>query len=102
METLRLLFMTWRPLTCRDVVPLPHALRLHAGFQLDLEAAGEALFRLPEGLQHQGPLVVAHQPETLPPPGAVGGRLANGVAQHVVGGVFFLQAVPEVATGGRV
>lgn len=44
--------------------------------------------------------MVAHHPETLPPPWTVGGWLSDCIAQHVVSGVFFLQAVPEVATGG--
>lgn len=83
--------------TCRDRVPVLQALRLHAHSQLDFETPGEALFRLPEGLQHEGLLVVSHHPETLSLPLVVGTRLANHVAEHVVAGVFFLQAVPETA-----
>lgn len=39
--------------------------------------------------------MVAHHPETFPPPLVIGARLADHVAEHVVVGVFFLQAVPE-------
>lgn len=42
--------------------------------------------------------MVTHHPETFPPPLVVGARLADHVAEHVVVGVFFLQAVPEHKT----
>lgn len=88
----------WTHCTCGDVVCVPGAALFHSGPSLHLKAPGQALLGLPERLQHERPLVLPHHPEALRLPLVVSARLADDVAEHVVGRIFFLQAV---SVGGQ-
>lgn len=81
--------------TCCDRVSVLQTLLFDAHPQLDFETSGEALLGFPQRLQHQGLLVVSHHPKTLPLPLVVSVHLADNIAEHVIVGVLFFQAVPE-------